>query len=411
MDPAKKDALNKTIQNRLLDTSQISQFYPPQDESIGIPQSVGLLGSAADYAKDQYLQGQNKLDQAQQTPALESISNLRQGKSDAASDLALQNAAMMLGNEPKSKVLPMDEASRMARAKKMGFNPKQTWYHGTKADIESFDPNALGSSTNAGSAKQGFFFAQDPSTASDYARLSNNRNLLESQRGVDIGDEPLLPPDKKDLWAAEEKLANLKRNNPDQAEKSKQQWIDSIKSVEDKLSGKKTDKFQPPREFLERNLEKYKNYLEDANARTTGEGRFLHQQELEDAQANYDRIKGHLDLGDSLEGNVIPAHLKMENPYIHDFEGEDYRDTPYSEIMKKAKTKGHDSVIFKNTYDPGDPHNRVLQDIATVFEPNQIRSKFATFDPKKKKSANILSGLGAAAIGAKELSNSQDSGQ
>ena len=43
--------------------------------------------------------------------------------------------------------LPMDEVSRLARAKEMGFNPNQVFYHGTKQNIESFDPSKMGSTT------------------------------------------------------------------------------------------------------------------------------------------------------------------------------------------------------------------------------------------------------------------------
>ena len=37
--------------------------------------------------------------------------------------------------------LPMDEASRMARAREMGFDTEQTLYHGTGANFEAFDPS------------------------------------------------------------------------------------------------------------------------------------------------------------------------------------------------------------------------------------------------------------------------------
>jgi hypothetical protein len=36
--------------------------------------------------------------------------------------------------------LPMDKASRMARAKELGFDTEQTWYHGTPETFDQFDP-------------------------------------------------------------------------------------------------------------------------------------------------------------------------------------------------------------------------------------------------------------------------------
>jgi hypothetical protein len=42
-------------------------------------------------------------------------------------------------------------------------------YHGTAADVEFFDPLALGANTQAQSAKGGFFLAASPKVASGYA--------------------------------------------------------------------------------------------------------------------------------------------------------------------------------------------------------------------------------------------------
>ncbi len=55
--------------------------------------------------------------------------------------------------------LPMDEASRLARAKEMGFDTDNVWYHGTNKDFDAFDtadkssdfniPNNLGDNIGA----------------------------------------------------------------------------------------------------------------------------------------------------------------------------------------------------------------------------------------------------------------------
>ena len=52
-------------------------------------------------------------------------------------------------------------------------------YHGTAADIEFFDPLALGANTRAASAKKAFFFAASPKVASGYAVLSESRPSLK----------------------------------------------------------------------------------------------------------------------------------------------------------------------------------------------------------------------------------------
>ncbi len=294
--------------------------------------------------------------------------------------------------------LNMEELPRQMRAIDQGYDPTQTWYHGTKADIESFDPNALGASTNANSAKQGFFFSKDPSTASDYAELSNPRALLRSQAGQDVGDEAfnLATTDpKRALWKAQEDLSRAKRNTPESCQSYKQMLLDSQESIKGKLNGTIENKYAP-KKYLEQKLLENQDKINGIKIPSQEE----YESQLDAAQKAHSIAQQRLDLGNSLEANVVPAHLKMQNPYVHDFEGEDYRDTPYSEIMKKAKELGHDSVIFKNTYDPANPHNRQLTDIAAVFEPHQVRSKFAAFDPSKTGSGNISSGLGAIGLGA-----------
>jgi|TARA_R110000751_G_scaffold257538_1_gene356946 hypothetical protein len=78
--------------------------------------------------------------------------------------------------------------------------------------------------------------------------------------------------------------------------------------------------------------------------------------------------------------------------------GELYKGGKKQWIVDFLNSKGFDSIQYKNVHeDPGS--------ISTmVFEPNQIRSVFAKFDPKKASSGNILaSGLvGYGAFGGLE---------
>lgn len=83
---------------------------------------------------------------------------------------------------------------------------------------------------------------------------------------------------------------------------------------------------------------------------------------------------------------VYPAYVKMENPFVYDFKGADYRDVTYRELIENAKKSGHDGVIFQNTYDPaflnGAGSDSEQINVYAVFEPTQIKSKFntGTFD-------------------------------
>lgn len=62
--------------------------------------------------------------------------------------------------------LPMDTASRMARAADQGFNPEEVFYHGTKADFNEFAPSDFG---NVG---PGVYISSNPEVASNYASPS-----------------------------------------------------------------------------------------------------------------------------------------------------------------------------------------------------------------------------------------------
>ena len=65
----------------------------------------------------------------------------------------------------------------------------------------------------------------------------------------------------------------------------------------------------------------------------------------------------------------MDLYLSMQNPYVHDFHGEQFRSESYAKIISIAKELGHDGVILKNTYDGGP-----LDTIYVVFEPEQIKS-------------------------------------
>ncbi len=390
---------------------------------------------------------------------------------------------------PTAKALPMDEAARLARAKEMGFDTSKTYYHGTKANIEAFDPNALGASTNAGSARQGYFFASDPSTASDYANLAPGRANLrgaidesalseeidaihgklskkygpkfktpeaydaelkyEAERpgmqGLTHEDykeagitrvpehEPLLKQwadvndryskafDTKilspnDLSNDIERLSRERAvlsNNPkgfkdliSTNKKSLEYWKDKLENYD----GSNVSKFAKTPEDIKNTISKLEQTIEEHKQLISPQGLKEHRAKLKALDA---QIAEKQTLVDELRAgqNVLPVHLKMENPYTHDFKASGYRDETYASIMKKAKEAGHDSVIFKNTYDAADPNNRVLQDITAVFEPHQIRSKFSTFDPTKKTEANLSYAAGGIvqkyADGGEAMDNQQ----
>ena len=85
----------------------------------------------------------------------------------------------------------------------------------------------------------------------------------------------------------------------------------------------------------------------------------------------------------------MPVALRYKNPMVYDFKGSAYRDQTYADLVAQAKAGGHDALILRNTYDPG-AGTAKLVDVGVVFDPSQIRSKFAQFDPAKINSPDLL---------------------
>lgn len=71
-----------------------------------------------------------------------------------------------------AKPLPMDQASRMARARSMGFRDDIPLFHGTAADFAEFSPSVAGRTTGARSARSGVWTTPDPRVASEYAKAA-----------------------------------------------------------------------------------------------------------------------------------------------------------------------------------------------------------------------------------------------
>lgn len=89
-------------------------------------------------------------------------------------------------------------------------------------------------------------------------------------------------------------------------------------------------------------------------------------------------------------GAVIPAVARGKQKVV-DFGGGKYG---RPEAIQQAIAEGYDSVLLKNHYDVGGVGDQVV-----VFDPKNIRSRFAQFDPAKADSSDLLAGF-AALMGA-----------
>ena len=91
----------------------------------------------------------------------------------------------------KSRLLDVSAGARRARARDLGFDPDDVWYHGTNRDVDAFNP---GMAT---------FLSSSPDVASDYA------SYMRSQTGSNVipthtrGNVLLVDADYNDIRAAE----------------------------------------------------------------------------------------------------------------------------------------------------------------------------------------------------------------
>ena len=321
------------------------------------------------------------------------------------------------------------------------------WYHGGTGDVKAFDPKTLGESTGAASAKKGFFFARDPSTpppemlehdpesveflkklgkpippkktmeghgsatASSYAGTGGSREYKEAMRMAKAAERVgNWSEHEKYMQIAEDAVINDMRYRQDLVAKhgdARDQMYEDIKNAwygphnaemfkgmsqpdyeaHDKRYkelmpyGWHIDYKKPHYDVLKKELQKFGKHKQIESALKS----INHYQSVHN-----ERKLSELESG----ANVMPVALRYKNPMYHDFKGNSYRDQTYSDLMDEAKRKGHDALILKNTFDPGGSGTPKMVDVGVMFHPNQVRSKFAAFDPTRTHESDLLAAKG-----------------
>lgn len=319
------------------------------------------------------------------------------------------------------------------------------WYHGGTGDIKSFDKGLLGESTGAESAKKGFFFARDPQnppesmikksydpksiemlrklgiseeeiaklntvsmkghgaeTASGYAQIGGSRQYKEAMRKANAAE-------KKGNWDEYEKQMALAENiaigDQQYLQTLTAKYGDSrdemLANINDAIYSKQLS--QKEAELLDakvKDLMPYGWYNSYSNPQLDGLKKEIAKLVGNDSSKaiksieKFQSIKNERALAEKTQegGNVMPVALRYENPLVYDFKGSTYRDQTYADLVDQAIREGKDAVILKNTFDPAAGPSKLI-DVGVVFEPNQIRSRFASFDPNRIKESDILAGL------------------
>ena len=219
--------------------------------------------------------------------------------------------------------LPMDEASRMARADELF--PIEA-YHGTAGKIKSFSNSARGSVTQANSARRAHWFVDSPDTASGYAEMAGG---AEVQR--------LIRDSKYAEMATDYDRANALMVKAEQLEA---------------VSGK-------------------------------GE-------------------------------NVLPVRLRGNLMEV-DADGATFADLDDGQLSRwldAAEEGGFDGLKIKNFSDEAGYGSYRPATHYAIFNPKNIRSRFAKFDPRNMKKRDLLAGgVGAAGLGLAATGNNAEAGQ
>jgi hypothetical protein len=199
--------------------------------------------------------------------------------------------------------LPMDKASRMHRAKELGFDVDRRIYHGTVGEFPAFDKAKGGSATKAKSGRLATWLVDDPKTASGYADNAADqavtRLIEKSQQAERRGD-----------WDGAHKYMA-------QAERLEQEGVSGA--------------------------------------------------------------------------SVMPLHARGRfKDYDMDGAMYDPDDVNISDMLRQARTEGYDGASFSNFSDEAGYGAYNPATHFAVFDPKNIRSVNAAFDPAKKDSANLL---------------------
>lgn len=232
----------------------------------------------------------------------------------------------------EDKGLPMDKESRMARAEEMGFDTDQVWYHGTSADITAFDPNATG----------------------EFSSL-DTEGVISLTPWDDIANNYAKASGKTDIY------------------------------ITSPVEGVTSEEYEGLKSIANTAFEEYKK------ADKSGEDA---RQLYRDYQsANRDVLLKEKSISSSTGANVIPVYVRGAIKKI-DAEGLSHDARWMIKEQNKAKEEGYGGVQFIDLSD--DTYYNPLgmsADTLQIFNPNQIRSINAAFDPEFKDSGQLLFSL------------------
>ena len=301
---------------------------------------------------------------------------------DAARELG--SMVMMI---PAVRRLPMDTASRMQRAKEMGFDVDNPVYHGSvEKDFEFFDDEKIGL-RDEGFFGRGHYFADSKGEANYYGPfvgeyvVKGNLLNLDSPEGMSAVDRNY---ERKRFIHQMEKLDEI-----DALDEPQRKGLQAVKDIE---------------KFVDDNVIVSKGQNDDGSTGFYVKVKKPMLTKYEDGSTFQDFVDAppfgqrgnrfHLDKEDAIEHLkeriINDIQYNRDNTFRQKFPGIEnvmfdlseyirFGGIGSSELSKKAKAAGYDGIK--------------VYDETVIFDPKNIRKKEAEFEPEKKDSSNLLSSI------------------
>jgi hypothetical protein len=276
--------------------------------------------------------------------------------------------------------LPMDEASRMARAEgDLNLDTAERLYHGTAASFDRFRPGRVSDSTHTAHETPAVFLTNAPDLAGEYAASA------AKQRRERIAE----------IYARHNKDApSTASATGDDAARFREMAIDAVPDD------------HPFKDVVRTMLRTADGQGVDLAALEKVSPEAAHFLNLSRSGASF------VDPG----ANIIPVYasknlLDVDSKMF----GGNFNPAIYDQMLARAKEGGYDGVRFRQVVDSpsgmGDP-----SDVIAMLKPNRMRSIFAKMDPAQRDSANLsaalgpllaIMGIGAGAMGVDALQSEQ----
>jgi hypothetical protein len=311
--------------------------------------------------------------------------------------------------------LPMDKASRMARAKELGFDTENVYYHGTTHPFMEFADNARGNIE--GHYGAGHYFTSSPVDASkNYAGRGPDLSKRIDMRAERLADEVQFDRDvspevaeRYAKWRARKELVgpsdghvlpvylrgttvdvrNHTRGRPTAFELEQKYSADDFMDDARKELGDGADKW----DLYDRAME----LADEANAyeEPTGPLWSFMQSIRRDADTyGFDGDEALTPIMDDIYAGLSASDLdaKLRNGPLLYAEDPDTGSPASSDILRRAfQAAGYDNILMdaKSAF-PSMPNIPEGTTHIITSNPRNIRSVNAAFDPAKKDSANLL---------------------